>query len=330
MEIFSISLQLLCESIQCYGSNDVEIVISDNASEDDINHIFMYWKKKYPSIEMRYYRNEINIGMGRNFLNVVDLARGQFCWVVGGDDFLIHHSITNIIQLIKENPEVDFISCNFYHININDIDFIDKLNLKKQNFIKTKIKSPIIKVKDLIKPEYNNVFLGSIMSNVFRKEIWDSYNKIKLLEYEGFDSLSSMYPHCVIFAHKFLDKNALRIDDLLIIAGSGKRDWSTDSGLLWRMSSLPLIYYSILTQMAMMYKDHGLSQKDYNECMSVISKWAGRIFLPIVYYRYLKRKNVNGFDLMQFPKMTKIYMRYKNFYIGIIASVVKPLRTHWR
>ena len=62
-------LQECLESIihqEGFNTEDIEIVISDNASQDNTTQLVETYKAKYPNI--KYFRNVENIGAIRNVL----------------------------------------------------------------------------------------------------------------------------------------------------------------------------------------------------------------------------------------------------------------------
>lgn len=79
---------------------DVEIVISDNASTDETESFCHTLCKKYPFI--RYHRNPDNLGANANFQNVIQLARGQYVWLFGDDDLIVENCISKIIHDIRQ------------------------------------------------------------------------------------------------------------------------------------------------------------------------------------------------------------------------------------
>ena len=83
---------------QCF-----EVVVSDNASNDRTEKIAQQFSK-FPNF--RFIRSEENIGAVKNILKVVDLARGEYSWIIGDDDFILPGKIDNILDLLK-NTTVD-------------------------------------------------------------------------------------------------------------------------------------------------------------------------------------------------------------------------------
>lgn len=100
------------ESIVSQAGQDVEIVISDNASTDDTAAIVESYRKKFP--RLTYCCAENNMGADRNYLRVIELAKGKYCWFMGSDDVLEPGSITRLLKIIKNNPGLAGISVNRY------------------------------------------------------------------------------------------------------------------------------------------------------------------------------------------------------------------------
>ena len=65
------------DSVIQQATDEVEIVISDNASNDGTAEMVTEYQGKFPRIT--YYRQPENLGFDRNMLRAVDLARGEYC-----------------------------------------------------------------------------------------------------------------------------------------------------------------------------------------------------------------------------------------------------------
>lgn len=80
---------------------NIEIVVSDNASEDTTKVLMETYTSKYPE-HIRYHRHAQNIGFDRNLLHVVDMAAGEYCLTFGDDDAFIEGCFNELIQKIKK------------------------------------------------------------------------------------------------------------------------------------------------------------------------------------------------------------------------------------
>jgi abequosyltransferase len=88
-------LEATLRSIVEQASNEVEIVISDNASTDETQTVVDSFRKSHPAIV--YFRHEQNVGADRNYLKAVELASGDYCWLFGSDDILKPTALARIL-----------------------------------------------------------------------------------------------------------------------------------------------------------------------------------------------------------------------------------------
>jgi abequosyltransferase len=86
----------------CFGSDDVELVISDNASSDDTRKVIEDLAEKNPRI--RYFRNDENIH-DRNFPKSIELAKGTYRKLLNDTAVPRPGVILRILGLVNENLE---------------------------------------------------------------------------------------------------------------------------------------------------------------------------------------------------------------------------------
>lgn len=122
------------DSIVAQLDDEVEIAISDNASTDNTEELVSEYQKKYPNIV--YYRSNENKGPDRNYYNVIKIARGEFCWLLGSDDLITADAIQRVKdQYIKEIPDLDFVlvTSEVYDIELKKFYYYskDELNINE-------------------------------------------------------------------------------------------------------------------------------------------------------------------------------------------------------
>ena len=83
--------------------HQIEICISDNASQDETRSVVEQYSQKYPSL-IRYRRNPENLGFTRNLMQVVGLSQARFCWLLSSDDALAPHALSRVLQVLAEHP----------------------------------------------------------------------------------------------------------------------------------------------------------------------------------------------------------------------------------
>lgn len=108
-----------------FNEKEIEIVISDNASQDNTTEVIKEYQSKYKNI--KYFRNNENIGAIKNILNLPNLTNWEYIWFLSDDDMLSNIGIKNIIETIKYQKS-DFILSNFFWFwNWEKINF-EKIN----------------------------------------------------------------------------------------------------------------------------------------------------------------------------------------------------------
>lgn len=88
----------------------IEICVSDNASVDHTDVIIGTFNQDFPSVRLVYSKNTRNLGADRNFLRVVELAVGDYCWLLGSDDCLATNALAKLFQQLT--PQLDIVLCN--------------------------------------------------------------------------------------------------------------------------------------------------------------------------------------------------------------------------
>lgn len=103
------------------GSRDIEIVISDNASIDGTEEIVRSWQKKAPNI--KYFRWDTNMGADHNYLKVVEIARGEYCWFLGSDDALKLGALSVVLGELESSHDIYLCNrteCDIYLTPVKD------------------------------------------------------------------------------------------------------------------------------------------------------------------------------------------------------------------
>lgn len=296
-DILKICLISACEASRGYEGM-VEIVVSDNASTDDAYTVVKDVSDMYPLIDMLYNCNATNLGSARNVFNVVNGASGQFCWIIGSDDFIKENSINRVINILTENQDIDFISCSFDLMRIENVTNI-RQNLKDPRYLRGNggptESYKVDKLDYIINPGYNNVLLGSIMAGIFRRELWNAV-KVDEKQLDGFDSLINIYPHLHVYANGFLGRKAYYCGQPLITVGEGLREWSTDTGDSYWESSLPVIYFKVFAEIASAYRKNGLEPQSYINSENFLASFSGDLLVQILWKKYVTKETVKSID----------------------------------
>ncbi len=92
--------------------NNIEIVVSDDCSSDETEEKIkeLALSYKYPII---FSKNPVNQGYDRNYRKCIELATGDYAFVIGNDDSIVgDESIAKLVDFLESShlPEVGF--CN--------------------------------------------------------------------------------------------------------------------------------------------------------------------------------------------------------------------------
>lgn len=94
------------ESIAIYPKKDIEIVISDDCSNEDIRGLV----KAFGDDRIYYYRNDENLGHDLNIIAAFKHARGEFVFLLRTRDLIISESIPELINIINTRNEISYIT----------------------------------------------------------------------------------------------------------------------------------------------------------------------------------------------------------------------------
>lgn len=91
--------------------NDIEVIVSDNASTDATELMIKEYLNKY--IFLKYYRNKDNLGYAGNQVKLITKARGDYIAILCDDDVYLHGQVDNILRVISSR-DYAFVALNYY------------------------------------------------------------------------------------------------------------------------------------------------------------------------------------------------------------------------
>lgn len=257
----------------------IEVILSDNCSTDNTIEIA---SKYSSSSKFKLIRQKENIGPIKNGLTLVkEHAKGDFCWYIGDDDYIVPGAISSLVELIQSMPEVDFYFLNFETFQ-SDLQLIERE-------IKNKVNYKILPAfENILIPPYSQIFGGELMASIFRRKIYIEGIDVNLkINDEYLSTLETSYTHCVIFANQFMKKNTMYINDIVVLADNRAREWSDKSAYLVVEQLLSLIE---------LYKSNGVTkyisrQIDYHYISISIGS-----FFKFLFFTKLKYRNKISFS----------------------------------
>jgi len=197
------------ESLKSSWIPDVEIVVSDNASTDGTITILEDYAHQLP---LRWQQQPANLGADRNFVAVVSMAHGRYCWLLGSDDCITDGALAQIMARLRQHdPDI-------FHFGYVQADLaLRALSQSAPPTSATPIAMSSIEVPKYLSALPNvSLMFAFISSFIFRRESWLAQQDLLP------DWLDSHYVHTFML-HSMLAAGArvLSSDECLVIARGG-------------------------------------------------------------------------------------------------------------
>lgn len=297
---------------------DFQVCVSDNCSTDETERVVLSARQKIP---IKYKKNARNLGIPRNFLNVVEMADGEFVWLIGDDDLLLPDALERLAGLIDQYKDVDFFYVNSFHLTTQYVfSFPQPFNTanlpEKMEPFSSWQNSGEVKFMDLIDPKISFDFLGGMYLSVFRRKKWLSnahvLDKAAFLDRRVFSNFDNTFPHVKIFSVAFANSRAYFCAKPLSVCLSGAREWTP---------MYPLVRSVRLVEALEEYRKNGLPYIHYIRCKN----FALRTFLPDLVYMFIN-KTSSGFSYVRPAKLILNSFLYPNFYFSAIYYLFRRLK----
>lgn len=301
---------------------DFQVCVSDNCSTDETESVILAAQK---SITIKYKKNSSNLGIPKNFINAVEMADGEFVWLIGDDDLLLPYALEELSGLINKHPSVDFFYINSFHLTTKYVfSFPQPFNTASlpKNMIPFSSwpESGEMSFIDLIDPRISFDFLGGMFLSVFRRQNWiqnvNTLDETAVSDLRTFSYFDNTFPHVKIFSKAFANSKAFFYARPLSVCLTGAREWA------------PMYYFvrSVrLVEALDEYKRNGLPYIKYLRCKN----YALRTFIPDIAYMVINRDS-SGFAYIKPLKLIFSNFLYPNFYFSVIYYFVRKLKAIFR
>jgi abequosyltransferase len=84
---------------QIDGENRVELIVSDNGSSDNTLAVVESYMQR--GLDIRYIRNQDNLGADFNILQCYEQAAGRYVWVFGDDDVIAPGTLRRVLSVLS-------------------------------------------------------------------------------------------------------------------------------------------------------------------------------------------------------------------------------------
>ncbi len=109
-------------------SNQIEVIVIDNASSDNTIDVVTSFESKIPNL--KYFKNDINLGYTGNQIKCYEYSTGLYTAFLSDDDVYLDGLVKELLDLIS-TYDYDFIALNYYSF------LYDFRIIKRDNFAPT-------------------------------------------------------------------------------------------------------------------------------------------------------------------------------------------------
>lgn len=205
-------------------SPNVELIVVDGCSPDNTEEVMRQYVAKHP--EVKYYREQENSGIDKDYDKAVGYAHGQYCWLMTDDD-LVKPSALDII-LTKLNGINDLVVVN---AEVGTLDFSKILDSKLIKVDADQSYTQNDNDRFMRDAGHGLSFIGCV---IIKRELW--------LARERETYYGSLFIHVgVIFQQPLLTKIAL-ISKPLISIRYGNAMWTPRGLEIWLIKWPNLIW----------------------------------------------------------------------------------------
>lgn len=213
------------ESIISQVTDEVEIVIVDGASTDGTSGVV----KDYAEVckQIRYIRLLSKGGSDQDFCKAVELAKGEYCWLMSDDDILKQGAIQTVLDEIQHNNY----SLIIMNSEVRNADLSKLVDKKLLQIIENKIYTPEENENLFIEIANYLSFIGCV---IIKRELWNAREKEK---YFG-----TVFVHVGVIFQSPLPGDTLVIAKPLISIRYGNALWTAKSFEIWMFKWPNLIW----------------------------------------------------------------------------------------
>jgi len=87
-----------------------EVLIIDNASSSPVAETTEHLLAQYPNVQVRMLCNRANIGGNANICRCVEMADGQYLWILSDDDHVLPNALHIVLTTLENAQEAVFIN----------------------------------------------------------------------------------------------------------------------------------------------------------------------------------------------------------------------------
>jgi abequosyltransferase len=214
------------DSIIAQSTSEVEIVVLDGASKDNTQQVVAERQRLFP--RLRYLREDANGGVDQDFDKAVELARGDYCWLMSDDDLLIPGAIAAALAGIDRGYSLVILNAEVRNSDLSRIIEARRLNIDSdRSYGPEDLDGLFVAAGSYL------TFIGCV---IIKRELWLSRERAR---YYG-----SLFIHVGVIFQDSLPSGAFVVARPLISIRYGTAMWRPKQFEIW-MFKWPSLVWSL-------------------------------------------------------------------------------------
>src|SRR3990170_1072745 len=155
------------ESLVTQATEEVEVVVLDAASTDRTGEVVEAFARRFP--RLRYFRQDTNQGVDRDYDRTVEIARGEYCWMMSDDDVLTPGAVVEVLGHCRADHDLIVVNAED-----RDSELQDLLGARRLPFLEDRVYGPSEGDRLFAEAAHHLSFIPSV---VIRRRLWLSRNR---------------------------------------------------------------------------------------------------------------------------------------------------------
>jgi abequosyltransferase len=211
------TLDCLIAQLQQDNIDAVEIVVLDGGSADSTQDVV--GARCATTRQLRYIRQATNQGVDRDFDRAVELAAGEYCWLMSDDDLLKPGAVRGVLRSLEKNPSLVIVNGEVYNH-----DFSRLLVPRRLRFEADRTYGPAESSRLFAEVAIYASFIGCV---VIKRSVW--------MERERERYFGSLFIHIGVIFQRPLPGNTIVIAEPFVSVRFGTAGWLPRDFEVWML-----------------------------------------------------------------------------------------------
>lgn len=205
-------------------TDDIELLVLDGASTDGTPGVVGDYQRRCPNL--RYVRLETNNGPDRDFSRSVELAAGEYCWLMADDDLLRPGAVSSVLRAIEANPSLVIVNAEVRNADMSRVLEPRRLALEEDRRFTPGEWDDFF--------AHTAAFLSFIGCVVIRRSIW--------LEREKEPYFGSLFVHAGVIFQSPLPGDVVVLAQPFVSIRYGNAKWQPQQFEIWMLKWPALLW----------------------------------------------------------------------------------------